>query len=85
METPPSSLFKLEPEIYGVTEALRCSQCAGPIKADAVRCEYCGYWFKEPNQIDSPSLEADPRKIGRFYMDWDNSWKARFKRWLEDA
>lgn len=29
-------------------EVLRCGECAAPVKPNAERCAYCGYWLKKP-------------------------------------
>lgn len=36
-------------------EVYVCSHCSGPVKPDAERCEYCGFWFKMPEKL--PTLE----------------------------
>lgn len=63
-------------------DVLRCSQCGGPVKKDAERCEYCGYLFDEKTERDLDPLPVDPQKIGRFFVGYRMNWQARVREGL---
>jgi hypothetical protein len=39
-------------------DVFRCAECAGPNKPTAERCQYCGFYFKNPEPIAEIAAEA---------------------------